>query len=223
MCSPSRQVLLEPILAKLEQHQDCPASTSLKKHGGYVGGLCDHINFVSDLAHEISADVFAKAVHVIAKDDSTALDGLLGSSQAVATIALIHDLNKICDLDGNLYYVPNILVDGKRSEKKPWVINKNYRAIQASIDAHLNHLTHPTFSVFLQHPSIQYPSGLTSLTLAESWSPGLIASLTSDEIQAIIWHGGLYERGSKEGFSNSESLLQIIIHAADMIASRIGV
>lgn len=218
-CSPSRQVLLEPILAKLELHQDCPASTSLKRHGGYVGGLCHHINFVSDLAQTIGINVFNETVKVVSKDNSSALDGLIGSSQALATIALIHDLNKVCDLDGNLHYIPNILIDGKRSEKKPWVINENYRPIQVSVDLAASG---SAFSVFLQHPSIQYPSGLTSLTLAESWSPGLTADLTNDEIQAIVWHGGLYERGSKEGFANNESLLQIIFHSADMIASRIG-
>lgn len=219
-CSPERRALLEPILVNLEINKACPASTTLSKHGAFEGGLLAHTNVVMDLALG-----YAQALFNVMADQAEA-GGELSTEQiegeGVVTAVLIHDLNKTQDLSGNKHYIENVLKDGKKSEKKPWKVNEAYDPLRAALNR-LTMASDRSLVVLLMDQSIQYPSGLVSLAIAEQWSPGIVPSLTPEEKQAIVWHGSLYEKGNKAGFVNNESLLQILVHCADMSASRLGI
>ena len=65
---------------------------------------------------------------------------------------------------------------------------------------------------------ISVRDGLVSLCLAYQLSPGLRGNLTEDEINAIVFHDGAY--AGRTGLQDKETVLQIIIHAADLIAAR---
>jgi hypothetical protein len=218
-CSPDRKKLLEPILGKLIANPKVPASTSKSKHGAFDGGLIEHINMVLSLSLDIArVTCLAVANRADSKEiDLTCVTPLIGES--IVTVAVIHDINKVCDAAGNVIYVENILTKGNRSDAKPWKTNDKEETFLSLAAA----LGDSATSVFLNSQSIQYPSGLVSLALAEQWSPGIVASLSEDEKQAIVWHAGLYEKGNKVGFSGNESFLQIVLHAADMLASRSGI
>lgn len=205
-CGPERKGYLLTILRKIEASK-APASTSVGRHGGFEGGLTDHTLLVMRLALGFSNTIGS---HISLTEAP--------SPESIVTATLLHDLNKVERLDGQPHYVPNFLSGGERSTKKPWKANEEINPLSQA----LTETTTAAIKILIEHPSLQYPSGLLSLALAEKWSPGLVATLSDDEKQAIIWHGGAYEKGGRSGFANSESLLWLVTHAADFAAAISG-
>lgn len=206
-CSLERAALLQPIINRMEASK-APASTSVGRHGGFEGGLADHTLLVMRLALGFR-DTLGDLIH----GDTPA-----PTPSSVVTATLLHDLNKVERLDGQPHYVPNFLTGGERSTKKPWKANEEINPLSQA----LTDTTTAAIKILIEHPSLQYPSGLLSLALAEKWSPGLVATLSEDEKQAIVWHGGAYEKGNRSGFANKESLLWLVTHAADFAAAISG-
>lgn len=223
--NPNRNKHLLRICDKLEEYEKTPASTSVQKHGAFEGGLICHINLVINLAigyaTTITNHVCDSIVDGSKPRDLEEISTLCLSAESIITCALIHDLNKVMSASGHQFYVENILTSGKRSDKKPWSINKDCNDLEKLSLVVPDELTY--LKIIIDDSSIQYPSGLTSLAVAEMWSPGIYCSLTPEEKQAIIWHEGNYAKGNKTGFTSNESLLWCVIHAADHSAAILGI
>ena len=231
-CSTTRAAFLQPILARLEQLRGTPASTRHSHHGAFDGGLIMHIGDVLNFML-ITSNAIGSHMGIVSGTRSELLklsmpekefdDRAQGmqeiTQEAIVTTALLHDLNKLMDFMGNPHYAPNILKSGKRSDASPYEVPENYevwgifrgRQGIASIA-----------DILLSGNGPQISSGLVSLAIANDISPGLYADLTPAERQAIIFHAGLYEKCDKTGFMGSEHPLSILIHFADMMASRTG-
>jgi hypothetical protein len=218
-CRAERRARLDPILNALSEFKKNPASSSVSYHGSFDGGLISHIEDVAEIAFGAKINVNPRKINLYDSERRMKLVDEMQSNinEGIITVAILHDLNKIMDCSGEPMYVDNILKDGKRSEKKPYAYNEKYEPLANLTDVNTGD---PIESIILKYGGIQYSSGAVSLAVAEKISPGIVNSLSPDEIQAIVYHAGLYEKCSKEGYMGKESLLSIIIHYADMVASR---
>ena len=216
-CGPRRIALLAPILDTLSEFRKTPASSSVAYHGAFDGGLISHIEDVMAIALGASISINVEKVHLYDNERREKLfyDKQSNIKQGIITVAVLHDLNKIMDCSGKPLYVDNILKDGKRSEKKPYARNEEYDPLANLVDA-----GDAIESIVLRYGGVQYSSGAVSLAVAERISPGILNDLSAVERQAIVHHAGLYEKCSKEGYIGNESFLSIVIHYADMVASR---
>ena len=227
-CSTERAEKLMPIV-NIMMDSNAPASTRKSFHGAFDGGLILHTelvlstmkmawegikgNFITDIS---GLNVF----HPVMDDDDAAEKAQLANqvtAEAIVTVALLHDLDKIHDRFGNAKYVPNVLKSGKASDSVKYKINEEYNPFRDVRGVS------PSLDVILNNVKLQVPSGAVSLGVAEFISPSINAQLTDHEKQAIVFHAGLYEKGDKTGFMGNEHPLSILIHFADMMASRIGV
>lgn len=195
-CNDTRRKLLIDLLNSEIGRKigEAPASTAVRYHHAYEGGLYDHICEIIDTGIE-----FAKVVGNV-------------SAQSVITVAILHDLNKIGDSKGDDYYIPNHSEKtGKRSEAEPYKRDKEkcrkWSTGNMEIDSILK------FS--------DLSDGEASLALLTGISPDLFLNLTDSELQAIRYHDGGYGRAKyASGYCGREDNLAIIIHAADMVSSR---
>jgi hypothetical protein len=71
----------------------------------------------------------------------------------------------------------------------------------------------------LSAEGISVRDGVVSLAVAENISPGFYSFVSEQEANAIIYHDGAY--AGRTGLAGNECLLQILLHAADMIAARL--
>lgn len=106
---------------------------------------------------------------------------------SIIIAALLHDLGK-CGQFGKPEYVPNVLKDGKQSDKKPYTRNKDL---------------------------LNVPHEIRSVALASMY-----VDLTEEEQHAILFHNGMYG-ALKYELQGNETPLYMIIHFADMWASRV--
>lgn len=228
----SRQPILQPILDTLFEFHGTPASGGKAKHGAYDGGLICHILDVANIALKsirANRDYLAEGQNI---EDLMALDGSERAQNAVAKlgecspesiviVAILHDLEKVHDLSGQIKYVPNILKKGERSDKIPYKSSDAYDPLREAKQA-LDTLSLPASSVLFAHCSESiFPSGLVSLSVAEQMSPGIVATLNEAEIQAVIYHAGLYDRAGLDGYMNKEHPLTLTLHYADMMAYKL--
>lgn len=224
-CSTVRQGFLTKIADKLEREKVTPASTSTGRHGAHPGGLVCHVSEVLNVAltlGEASSRAMLAEAEKMSDDDYLGRAGKLLCLQpeSIVTAALLHDLNKLEDLNGNKLYVPNMIKNGtEQSEKKPFARSDEYGIVKAlAIGAQDSHV-----KTFFSNPDLfSFPEGLVSLAVAEKCAPGIVPTLSEEEKQAVIFHSGLYEKCPHVGYTGKESALAIIIHSADMLASRVG-
>lgn len=226
------QTEMRPVLDLLLADATIPASTSNSKHGAFEGGLIVHTYRVWSLLHTLVDRASMQlnmwddlpAPYVM---DGPALAGQVASmtAGAVFRVALIHDLNKVRDLKGQPYYVPNILKSLKRSTEKPWKTSDTAGAFGNLKEAVMRINAQAAGPVFdhgfvtlLSDDGIQIREGLISLALAIQASPALESRINAVERNAIIYHDGAY--AGRTGLSEHETVLQILLHAADMIASK---
>jgi hypothetical protein len=110
------------------------------------------------------------------------------------------------------------LKSGSISEAKPFKINTEY-GVWNHTATDPNNLADPrALEYFLHHAELK-PTGRESLMTIQAYGPDLFAKLNDSEKFAIIYHGGAYETSRFE-LAGKEDMLQIIIHAADMLSSR---
>lgn len=234
---PERTPLLRPILDELWSKRSAPASSRHSNHGAFPGGLLFHILNVMDIMlisrEHLSGklDLASNSAHSLFLRNSTTeaeftdrrLAGEQVTPEAIVTVALIHDLNKTGDFSGNPLYVENILKSGKRSDASPFTTSDEYDVL-TPLRKRLG--DHDYMNILLpadgEPGAPQISSGLVSLARAEQISPGIVDVLHPWEKQAIIFHAGLYEKCDKTGFMGCEHPLSILIHFADMLASRVG-
>jgi hypothetical protein len=215
---------LKPIL-DLVTGSMAPASTSLGRHGGFEGGLACHIGDVWSLARNMAGSV---SNLMIGRKDAypSVYDGKEISGQIISLgldsvfkVCLLHDLNKVVSLNNDPYYINNILTNGQRSPQKPWKINEIAGSVE-SVRRNLQHSgfeDHPVVKL-ATGPSTQIREGQASLAVAFHLSPGLEPFISEDEAFAVIYHDGAFV-STRDGVMSRKSALQILLHAADMIAS----
>lgn len=216
-----------------------PASATVTNHGAFDGGLTCHVHCV----WEIARGLFGQA-HPTMNSMALGLRQYLGDIQgklpevhdnisglnyeSLFKVCVIHDFNKIRTLNGKPYYVSNILASGKRSTAKPWekseesdpvvVTRKLIKDLSVQLTPGLADLPTTPFLEFLDPRFFSYREGLVSLATALHVSPEIGPFLNAMEREAIILHDGAY--AGKTGLIGKESMLQIVLHAADMLASQ---
>lgn len=204
-CTETRAKRLNELIEKLEpRFSKAPASSEVKKHQAFDGGLIVHI-----------IDMFERAVKALPSVDYQP------TVQEVLTACVLHDLCKVGDSQGNEYYVPNILKRG-RSEAKPYKIdNDNRLKLNPTSITEQAPILKPYLNEFeyLINNFVECEHGEMSLALVYSLHRELHDSLTPGEKEAIIWHDGGFNK--KKGKMPAKLYpLSILIHAVDMLSAR---
>lgn len=217
-------------LLDLIYSSEAPASSSSSKHGAFDGGLAVHVSHVYRLAKGMITGTATERSALITDIQSVDEDRCLLSTTQLSScslkslfkVSVIHDLNKVRTIDGHPYYVPNMLKSGSRSAAKPWEISErsdpfaSIRSYISSSSDEVDQVAH--FLEFLKPDFMEFREGLVSLAVAASVSPEIMLHLSQEEKNAVILHDGAYP--SRSGLMGKESILQIVLHSADMIASR---
>jgi len=186
-----------------DKFETAPGSTTKQYHHAYRGGLIVHCDQLFQIAK-----AFFGAIESVA-------DCNIGE---ILTVATLHDFNKVSDPSGRPKYTDNFLKSGSVSEAKPFKINSEYGVWNhTAVDP--DNLADPrALEYFLHHAELK-PTGRESLMTIQAFAPDLFAKLNDSEKFAIIYHGGAYETSRFE-LAGKEDMLQIIVHAADMLSSR---
>lgn len=196
--------LLNLVLANQSRFESSPGSTAVRYHHSYDGGLADHICEVAELAIAMSASI------------GPFYGQPAPTAQEIVTVALLHDLNKIGDGEGNAHYIPNVSEKtGKRSVAEPYTKNKS---------AHKPMVSHLEADAIIRYADLS--CGESSMVTLSALAPELLdeaidGHLSESEINAILFHDGGYGKAKyASGYQGKEDRLAILIHAADMLSSR---
>jgi len=212
---------------------EAPASSSASHHGAFPGGLLVHTFRVYEVLCNLASNVNSGAtalgrLQALPEETCKGRDVLeteLNSLNpgSLFKAAVLHDFNKLQDLQGRSVYVPNILKSGKVSDAKPWEVNKKsgaFSCLGESMESNTPGAAIPSWwKVLLSADGITVRDGVVSLAVAESISPGFHQFVSEQEANAIIYHDGAY--AGRTGLAGNECLLQILLHAADMVAARL--
>ena len=136
-------------------------------------------------------------VYEIAKDINDAI-GTGISDQSIIICSILHDLGKMGDY-GKQNYVPN-MVRSKTKNKE----TGEYDMVQSSAKPYETNKD----LLYIDHE-------IRSVAIAERF-----IELTEEEEFAILYHNGMYGQ-LKYSYSGKETPLSMIIHFADMWASRV--
>lgn len=120
------------------------------------------------------------------------------SADSVIICALLHDLGKCGDY-GKPGYVPNMVKDGRPTKAEPEQKYKQSESKPFEVNKELTPIDHEVRSVKIASKFIE---------------------LTEEEELAILWHNGLYGT-FKYQIQNKETPLYLLLHFADMWASRV--
>lgn len=223
-----------PIAEFMLKNEATPASSSKSNHGGFEGGLLVHSHRLYQILIALAEGAYGRMMPWVADDAPVVQDPQVLETELVHIaksscfkVAMIHDLNKVVTLNDEPYYMPNMIKNGtQRSESKPWEVNKNKPVVAklAQMAKSFESLRPPGIGntrwleVFDEDLGCSVRDGVVSLALAAKINPDVLDHLTPQEKNAIIFHDGAY--AGRSGLTNNESLLQILLHAADMIAAR---
>ncbi|MFR4964032.1 MAG: HD domain-containing protein [Streptococcus sp.] len=177
---------MDDLIAYMEEIGFFTAPASGGNHSNGEGGLAEHSLNVSHMAEKLSVALIGGA---------NITDEIRNS---VVIAALLHDLGKCGDY-GKQMYVPNMIKDGKPTQKAPEQKYKQSEAKPWKRNPDLLPLDHATRSIKLAT---------------------LFIDLTEDEEFAIRYHDGLYENANY-GVKGNETQLYMILHWADMWSSRV--
>ena len=118
---------------------------------------------------------------------------------SVTIVTLLHDLGKVGDYDKR-FYVPNMVQDGRPTKADPV---QKYKQSEKK--------------PWKRNPDLtNVPHVVRSAIIAERYF-----ELTEEEEYAIIYHDGLYEPSNRYVIEGHETQLLLILHWADMWASRV--
>ncbi len=163
----------DKLLEYLNESEYFTAPCSSQFHGSKEGGLLEHSVNVADLMLDISDTLNYFDKEMI---------------ESIIIVGLFHDIGK-SGYYGKPNYVENILkTTKKRSEAKPYEVNKDL---------------------------LKIPHEITGIHILSK-----LIQLTEEEVFAILHHNGAYGATWYE-LKNSERPLQMILHFADMWASRV--
>lgn len=182
----TRREGIEDLIIYMEEVGFFEAPASGGNHSFGEGGLAEHSLNVCHIAERLSVCLIG-GVNITDE---------IRSSVVIA--ALLHDLGKCGDY-GKQMYVPNMIKDGRPTQKEPEQRYKQSEAKPWKRNPDLLPLDHATRSIKLAT---------------------LFIDLTEEEEFAIRYHDGLYETAN-HGVKGHETQLYMIIHWADMWSSRI--
>lgn len=203
-----------------------PASSAVRFHHAYDGGLLVHTLEVFRTA-QIVANALNMHEGMMKQNGQTGwlvTPGAAGfvSYSDLLTVVALHDLNKIGDMMGTEFYVPNMIKNGTvRSDKIPYVTNDSawdFNRIHVGDDGQKPGQLQETF--IASSSSEWIPDGVKSLSLVRAADPKLFATLSPDVTFSIIHHDGAYGRGRRQ-LNGNETPLQMLMHFADMWSSRL--
>ena len=227
LLSSAERDAMTPVVDLLLKDRTIPASSSKSNHGAFPGGLIVHTHRVWNVLRHLTSGCATATYDYLPDQVPLVQEGLRNQriqllESSSFKVAIIHDLNKIQDAAGARHYLPNILKNGKISEAKPWEVNEDSGLLQ-SLGRTFRGLENPEggkpewLEIVLAGDGVQVRDGLLSIAVAKSVSPTL--TLTPFERNAILYHDGAY--AGRSGLQGSECMLQILLHASDMIASRV--
>lgn len=195
----TRAFLLLGLIQKLgDRLEKAPASSAVRYHNAYEGGLLEHVLEVNEICNSLAKNL---------------PEEMELSPRKIITVSLLHDICKVGDGSGEEFYVENILQKG-RSKAEPYKINQEgYLKEKVEGPSDLQYL--------LENFPRSWSHGETSLALLHSVMPSLLKDLEDDEIQAILYHDGGYGEARRgAGIQGKEKPLMITLHCADMLSSR---
>lgn len=118
---------------------------------------------------------------------------------SVIIVSLLHDLGKVGDFDKR-FYIPNMVQDGRPTKSDPV---QKYKQSEKK--------------PWKRNPDLtNIPHGVRSAIIAERYF-----ELTEEEEYAIVYHDGMYEPSNRYVIEGHETPLLLILHWADMWASRV--
>lgn len=177
---------IDGLIEYMEEAGFFTAPASGGNHLHDEGGLAEHSLNVCHMAEKLSVCLIGGA---------NITDEIRNS---VVIAALLHDLGKCGDF-GKQMYVPNMIKDGRPTQKNPEQKYKQSEAKPWKRNPDLLPLDHATRSIKLAT---------------------LFIDLTEEEEFAIRYHDGLYETANY-GVKGHETQLYMILHWADMWSSRV--
>lgn len=193
------------------RYRTAPASTAIRFHHAYEGGLLYHSSEVVGIGLRMREE---------AVNSGTVLPGQLDRTDIVV-VGLLHDLHKIGDAGGREYFLPNLLKNGSRSDKIPYM--------SSDVAHHFTLLTGAFLPVGSLHAQLQalldlhqeaWSDGMLSLSVVAACDPALYSMISGAAKFAIIHHAGMYDRKIRHELDGKETPLQVLMHFADMLSSR---
>lgn len=192
------------------RYRTSPASTAVRFHHAYEGGLLDHSIETADLALTLKCDnsAFTSTVGAVTPAD-------------MVTVALLHDLHKIGDADGQKYFLPNMIKNGTvRSDKIPYASSDvaHHFRVTGTPDPVTNNWRQLDY--LCQVFPDAWSDGDLSLSLVFALAPSLMALISEGAKFAIRHHAGMYDRMNRGLLTGKETPLQVLMHFVDMVSSR---
>ena len=193
-----------------------PASSALSKHHAYAGGLLQHIN---------------QNIHLglIFLQDMLTFSKLPASTQYqedLVLTALLHDIHKIGDPFGRLYYEPNMIKASRKKDEtqmvqstaNPYAINeyayKTGKAVTFEGDTIVK-----AAAVLLDRNLDALPQGELSLMYVNSTQPTFYSLLNDSVLFAVRYHDVAYQSWAKFVIAVKETPVMLSHHHADMVSS----
>ena len=198
-----------------------PASSAIRYHQAYSGGLIDH-------SIDVVRITLRTALNQCTPYTENGITGFYPTHERVGFIptkdiylaGFLHDFNKIGDVTGQEWYLRNVLKNGSVSDKIPFATNDNlYKT--ASLAPGPGNPEDQATKYLVRTCWENMPEGDLSLSLVYAYAPLLFAALSEDAKFTIRHHDGYYGNG-RNSLRGKESPLQIMLHYADMWSSRIG-
>lgn len=189
-----------------------PASTAMRFHHAWEGGLLEHIVDVMVTAEAVCSSLPAHSFATRRTD--------------VFLAALIHDIHKIGDAHGVENFIPNILKSGKQSDAIPYASNPGVNLFHVFIAGGpgskdpADRMQEQGAHVLMRCIDLM-PEGELSLGLVRAISPALYDILSDDVKFAVRHHDGMYGPARRE-LAGKETPLMLVLHFADMVSSRRG-
>lgn len=176
---------VDDLIAYMDEIGFFTAPASGGNHSNGEGGLAEHSLNVLNMIEKFG-------VAALGGEGYNAIQG------SAIIVALLHDLGKCGDF-GKKMYVPNMIKDGRPTQKNPEQKYKQSEAKPWKRNPDLLPIDHATRSIKLAT---------------------LFIDLTEDEEFAIRYHDGLYEPANY-GVRGYETQLYMLLHWADMWSSHV--
>ncbi len=205
IAGPEPRAALVQFLAGLKGLATTPASSRVRYHHAYQGGLVDHIIETFQICRDLNAT----------RDLSSVVPR--PPNQDILLVAILHDIHKVQDAAGTPCYQPNILKSGKQSEAEPF--EKTAGCLHAPFSTPVPSSVEREY--IYQESVDKVSDGIKSLALVKALAPTLFDALNEDVRFAIRHHDGAYGT-NKYDLAGKETTLQILFHCADMLSSRLN-
>ena len=209
-----RSLMLDFLNQPTVQPRLIQAPASSQHHQAFAGGLLSHTN-------EVIAEGLSLLLSWVKAYGLTNSERLIEDFVVAATL---HDISKIGDPLGRIFYCSNTLKSGKVSDKKPFKRTDTafrFAGITkaAAVDTGGVKTLVPAIGEFFDRNVEAIREGELSLLLVNSISPILYTRLNSSVKFAVRFHDGAYA-GNRFEMGGKETPVHLALHTADMVSSR---